>query len=593
MICPSCEAANDAAAADCIACGQPLAERPSAPRPGSLFAGRYQILEVLGRGGMGMVYKAHDTQLDDTVALKVIRPDLARESHLHERFRSEIKLARRIRHRNVCSIYGDGDEQGILWICMELVDGLDLRRLLRSKGALPRPEAYDVAIQVAEGLQAMHEAGIIHRDLKTANVMRDSRGVVRLMDFGLAKRSHAEESAGPTASGHVVGTPDYMSPEQARGEKLTFASDLYALGVIGFELFTGEPPFRGDTPLTTLLKHLNEPPPFESDAGRRLPAAVVPVLRKALAKRPVDRYASAGDILRDLRAAQARRGDDAAATPLRVARVTNRTPTLDGTAPTAPGGENTEDMSQARPRASQPSATGTASWNRPLTARRWGGTWLLVPLGVAALVVVTAPLLTTRYYMAPMKLPSPMARPSVAAAMEERMPADREAAERASAERKAAAQYGIPPPALTMPSVPTTVPRPAAAAMPRPTATSVAPSPEAFVDTSGTLEHVPVRCMIADVEPLLTATLRRELPAGAPSRVHYRTELRDRYSVVEMSRSGSRLTATLPKPRLEASPVSYYISVAMPDGRVVRTSEFHAVVAVTSGECPSRVAPER
>src|SRR5262245_32224476 len=116
MTCPACDAPNHAAAAACIACGQPLAEQPGAPRPGELFAGRYQILGVLGRGGMGMVYKAQDTSLDETVALKVIRPDLARQSHLHERFRSEIKLARRIRHRNVCSIFGDGEEQGILWI---------------------------------------------------------------------------------------------------------------------------------------------------------------------------------------------------------------------------------------------------------------------------------------------------------------------------------------------------------------------------------------------------------------------------------------------------------------------------------------------
>ena len=509
---------------------------------------------------MGMVYQAEDTHLDETVALKVIRPDLARESRLHERFRSEIKLARRIRHKNVCSIFGDGEEHGILWICMELVDGLDLRRLLRTKGALPPSEAYDVAIQIAEGLQAMHDAGVIHRDLKTANVMRDSRGVVRLMDFGLAKQWRAEESAGPTASGHVVGTPDYMSPEQARGEKLTFASDLYALGVIGFELFTGEPPFRGDTPLTTLFKHLNDPPPFEGDLGRRLPRALVPVLRKALAKRPGDRHSSAGEIVQALRAAQAQASDDVSATPLRLPQQSDRAPTLDAAAPTDRSAA-TEDMSAARLAVPPARPPRTSSFSQPLTARRWGGVWFLVPLGVVALVIASGPLLM-RLSPTPVMMPAPS--PMLAS-------------------EPSAPPATLPAPAMAAPAM-------AAPAEPVP---SPLEKPEGIVDDRGDMiDHQKVGCVIAGQFPQFSATLRAEPAAKRKARAYFKSALSESYYFVEMSREGRRVTAKLPKPKLEASPISYYIRAALADGRLVQTTEAQAVVARSAGECPagSRVA---
>src|SRR5262249_26065384 len=160
---------------------------------------------------MGMVYRARDRDLREVVALKMIRPDLARQQHMERRFRSEVKLARRVRHPNVCSIYGDGEHRGLLYICMELVDGTDLRDVVRPRGVHPGAEAFDIAIQVAEGLKAIHDVGIIHRDLKTANIMRDGKGVVRLMDFGIAKKSRAEGTTAATATGQVLGTPEYMS----------------------------------------------------------------------------------------------------------------------------------------------------------------------------------------------------------------------------------------------------------------------------------------------------------------------------------------------------------------------------------------------
>jgi serine/threonine protein kinase len=183
---------------------------------------------------------------------------------------------------------------------MEYIDGVNLKQAVRGKGGLPIEDAREITIQIAKGLQAIHDVGIIHRDLKTANLMRDGRGIVRLMDFGIAKKWGEEAGEGMTGVGDIIGTPEYMSPEQARGQKLDFRSDLYALGVVMFELLTGELPFRGETPLDTLLKHVQEPPPLEG----RIQPELIPILRKALAKDPRERYASARGLVADLRATQ-------------------------------------------------------------------------------------------------------------------------------------------------------------------------------------------------------------------------------------------------------------------------------------------------
>jgi len=267
--------------------------------PGTLFHGRYEILGALGRGGMGMVYRARDKTLDEIVAIKVLRPDFAQDPTMAARFRSEIKLARKVRHRNVCAIHDYGEEKGLLYISMELVEGVDLKHVLRERGALPFEEAFDVSIQVAEGLQAVHDAGIIHRDLKTPNIMVDPQRVARLMDFGIAKRQ--EGGGASTATGQILGTPEYMSPEQAQGQRVDFRSDVYALGIVIYEIFTGAVPFRGDTPISTILKHLHDPPPIDT---ARVPDALRPVLRRALAKDPESRYPSSralADALREAR----------------------------------------------------------------------------------------------------------------------------------------------------------------------------------------------------------------------------------------------------------------------------------------------------
>jgi serine/threonine protein kinase len=301
MRCPFCRAENDEGADVCFKCGRGL----FALTQGYVVASRYEILATLGQGGMGTVYKAHDRELDEFVALKVLRGDFTNQPEIAKRFRSEIKLARRIRHKNVCGIHEYGQEGHIRYIAMEFISGVDLRRVLRDQGALPCEDAFDVSIQVAEGLQAIHDEGIVHRDLKTPNLMRDSRGVVRLMDFGIAKQWESESSTNLTAAGQIVGTPEYMSPEQVRGGKIDSRSDIYALGIVIFELFTGQVPFRGETPMLTLFRHLNDPPPLEGPSSANLPKALISVLRKALAKEAADRYQSAREVVEALREAQA------------------------------------------------------------------------------------------------------------------------------------------------------------------------------------------------------------------------------------------------------------------------------------------------
>jgi serine/threonine protein kinase len=300
MLCPSCQAPNEDDAGECFTCGRALSG--VAPiKQGDTIGARYVIQARLGRGGMGTVYRAYDRALEEDVALKVMTADATVDPELARRFRSEIRLARKIAHRNVCRIYEYGEEAGRRFISMELIDGTDIRRRLRERGPLPPAEAYDVAMQVAAGLEAIHEAGIVHRDLKTPNVMRDAQGRVKVMDFGIAKRFDADApSMGMTGTGHVVGTPEYMSPEQARAEKIDSRSDIYALGVVIFELFTGDLPFRADTPMAVLLKHLHEPPPLEGPRAAALPIALRPVLARALAKEPAERHASMRELIADL-----------------------------------------------------------------------------------------------------------------------------------------------------------------------------------------------------------------------------------------------------------------------------------------------------
>jgi putative nucleotidyltransferase with HDIG domain len=298
MICSACGSRNVDGAGACTQCGALLGD---ALGPGTIVASRYEILSALGSGGMGRVYKAHDRVLDERVALKVLRPEFGRDASMARRFQSEIKLARKVTHRNVCRIYEYGQDGTLQYISMEFVSGTDLKHVLRVQGGLLAEGAFEVTLEIGAGLEAIHEVGIIHRDLKTPNIMLDSRGTVRLLDFGIAKQTEAH----PTQSGLVIGTPEYMSPEQAQGYKVDFRSDVYALGIVVFELFTGHVPFEGETAVATLYKHVHEPPPLDSAQAEGMPRGLVAVLKKALSKDPDGRYATAAEMTKALRQVQA------------------------------------------------------------------------------------------------------------------------------------------------------------------------------------------------------------------------------------------------------------------------------------------------
>ena len=300
MTCPTCLSATGSHSLSCPSCGEALPVLP-----GARIDGRYEVLSRLGAGGMGTVFRARDLDLEQFVAVKVVQ--LNRSPQTGERFRSEIRLARRIKHKNVCSLWANGYEGNVAYVAMELVEGRDLRQLLRERGQLPWLEACQIAVQGAEGLQAIHEAGVIHRDLKAANVMIDAQGVVRLVDFGIAKASLKDAEAGRqadssiTETGQVVGSVEYMSPEQVRAAPLDARSDIYSFGIVLFELFTGRVPFRGDTPMSTMLKHLEDPPPLDGPVVALWPPDLRHILHRTLAKTPEDRYPSTRALLADLR----------------------------------------------------------------------------------------------------------------------------------------------------------------------------------------------------------------------------------------------------------------------------------------------------
>ena len=261
--------------------------------PGAILAQRYDILRLIGAGGMGDVYEAHDRTLGIAGALKIMKGS-SRDADARARFRSEVVLARQVRHKNVCAIHDYGTDGELDFISMELVEGQDLRHLIHEQGPLDWDRAYEVALQVCDGLAAIHEAGIIHRDLKPANLMLEPKGLVKVMDFGVAKvgTTLAESH---TQTGMVVGTPEYMSPEQVRGGEIDFRSDLYAFGVVIYEMFTGRVPFHADTPVGTMLLHLEEPVPLDP-APPRLPGPLLAVLQRALAKHTAERFASAAEM---------------------------------------------------------------------------------------------------------------------------------------------------------------------------------------------------------------------------------------------------------------------------------------------------------
>ena len=274
-----------------------LETTPEGLGKGELLAGRFELIEELGAGGMGRVYRAFDKEIGEQVALKVLHPEIALDNRTVDRFRNEIKLARRITHKNVCRMHELHQDEKQLFITMEYVSGQDLKELIRQTGLLTTGEAISIAKQVAEGLAEAHDLGIVHRDLKPQNIMVDQEGNAKIMDFGIAR---SLRTAGMTAQGTIIGTPDYMAPEQVEGLEADQRTDIYALGAILFEMLTGKVLFEGDSPLSVAYKHKNEIPTPPRKLNSQIPEPLNQLILRCLEKEKENRYQTADDLLADL-----------------------------------------------------------------------------------------------------------------------------------------------------------------------------------------------------------------------------------------------------------------------------------------------------
>ncbi len=307
--CPKCHSDNTDTSRFCSNCATPLpSQEVSVTKTletpvtrlaiGSIFAERYQILEELGKGGMGEVYKVRDKTLDEEMALKILKPEIAANKDIIERFKNELKFARKIAHRHVCKMYDLNEEEETPYITLEYVKGEDLKSFIRKKEKLKEKEVIAIAKQVCEGLAEAHELEVVHRDLKPQNIMIDDRGRAKVMDFGIAR---SVEAPGATQSGVMIGTPDYMSPEQAEGEEADQRSDIYAMGIILYEMITGSVPFKGETAFSVALKHKSklpsDPRKLNPDISENLSRLILICMEKERERR----YQTAEALLADLR----------------------------------------------------------------------------------------------------------------------------------------------------------------------------------------------------------------------------------------------------------------------------------------------------
>jgi serine/threonine-protein kinase len=264
---------------------------------GTMFARRFEIIEELGKGGMGKVYRVFDKKTEEEIALKLIKPEIAAEQEVIDRFRSELKMSRKISHRNVCRMYDLGDEGGTYYITMEYVPGEDLKSFIHRSKQLSTGTAIAIARQVCEGLEEAHSLGVVHRDLKPSNIMIDKDGNARIMDFGIARSLRAK---GITGAGVIIGTPEYMSPEQAEGKEVDQRADIYSLGVILFEMVTGRVPFEGDSAFIVAMKHKSEAPQDPRKLNGQIPEGLSRIILKCMEKEKERRYQTAEELLSDL-----------------------------------------------------------------------------------------------------------------------------------------------------------------------------------------------------------------------------------------------------------------------------------------------------
>jgi len=345
-----------------------------------LLGGRYQVGELLGYGGMAEVHRGRDLRLGRDVAIKMLRTDLARDATFQMRFRREAQNAASLNHPAIVAVYDTGEEraptgEALPYIVMEFVNGRTLKELLAVEGRLMPRRAMEITADICAALEFSHRHGIIHRDIKPGNVMLTQNGQVKVMDFGIA-RALASGATTMTQTSAVIGTAQYLSPEQARGESVDARSDVYATGCVLYELLTGHPPFVGDNPVSVAYQHVREDPRPPSNSNRDVPPDVDAVVLKALAKNPLNRYQSAAEMRGDLLRAAAGR-------PVYATPVMNEE--LPPTAPTA----RTTQISRAGSRTGQLARV-------PDARRRRASGWVIAALsalGVLAVVALTAGLI--------------------------------------------------------------------------------------------------------------------------------------------------------------------------------------------------------
>jgi TolB-like protein/Tfp pilus assembly protein PilF/tRNA A-37 threonylcarbamoyl transferase component Bud32 len=312
MKCPNCLFENPSESAFCSKCGTriqataaeiplPQTKTVRAPLPeltsGATFAGRYQIIEELGRGGMARVYKAFDTKVQEKIALKLIKPEIASDKENIARFDNELRLARKVRHKNVCGMFDLGEAEGGHFITMEYVHGENLKSMIQMMGGLTVGAVLSIGKQVCDGLAEAHSLGVVHRDLKPQNIMIDLGGNAKIMDFGIARSTREK---GITDASVLIGTPEYMSPEQAEAKEVDSRSDIYSLGVILYEMATGRVPFEGDTALSIAMKHKEEVPKNPKQFNPNIPDDLSAVILKCLEKNKALRYQAALEVRSEL-----------------------------------------------------------------------------------------------------------------------------------------------------------------------------------------------------------------------------------------------------------------------------------------------------